>query len=374
MRVRSFWLEPDSVEEFVQIAWKLREGDPRWIPPVRGTLRAHLSEANPFFRYGRIRNFLALRDGRGVGRCSAIIDPRLAAEERPVGMIGHFETELDYATASGLLDASLAWLEGEGVGEVWGPVDFSIFNAYRFKTGGFDREPFWGEPENPPEYPEYFNRYGFEVLEAYTAWDLDEEQVIAVQESTEAAARRKGVADRGYGYRTLDPERLDEELRTLHELAVECFVEHTGYVPISYEEFALWNRSSSLLMDPDIILVFTAPDGEVAGASYKYPDWAPLLRKLDGRVDPDTPGEHLRDVTVDRAVFHTDMVRPPHRRKGVIQGSFARFIAAARARGYTRAVTGLAKAGNPIWGNVLDVAEPSREYALFRIELDRPHR
>lgn len=369
MRVRGFSFEPAGLEAFVQVAWDLRADDPGWVPPIRDSLRAHLSQDNPFFRHGRIRNFLALREGRAVGRCSAIIDERLLDDGRTVGMIGHFEVEEAEATASALLDQAVRWLDEQGISVVWGPMDFSIFNGYRFKTGGFDRAPFLGEPDNPPEYPGHFVRYGFDPFQAYTAWDLDEEQVRAVQEGAAAAAARKEVARHGYSYRPFDVERFDEELRTLHHLTVECFEAHLGYVPISYDEFAFWFRGARLLMDPAITLLFVGPDGRVVGASYKYPDWAPVMRRLDGELDPEGLGALRREVELDRAVYHTDMVRPGHRRRGVIQGSYTRFIEAARSRGYTRAVTGLALAGNPIWAKVLDVAEPSREYALYRLEL-----
>lgn len=369
MRIRSFTHEPEAVEEFVQVAWDLRADDPRWVPPIRASLHAELSETNPFFRHGRIRNFMAVREGRAVGRCSAIVDPRLTAGGAPAGMVGHFEVERDYDTAAALLDHALGWLRDEGAREAWGPFDFSIFNRYRFQTAGFDREPFMGEPDNRHEYPEYFMRYGFEVKERYTAWDLDEEQVVAVQERAEEAADRTATTELGYTYRTLDPDRLEEEMHALYAMAVECFTEHPGYAPVTWEEFAFWNQGSSLLMDPAIILFFMSPDGEVAGASYKYPDWAPLLKRMDGRVDPETLSAHRDAVTIDRAVYHTDMVWPAHRRKGLIHGSFARFIQAARDQGYTRAVTGLARAGHPIWGKVLEVADEVRAYALYRIPL-----
>lgn len=369
MRVRSFELDPDAMAEFVEVPWQIRGEDPDWVPPIRASVRAELSRENPFFRHGRIRNFLALKGARTVGRCSAIIDERLADDGRPVGMIGYFETEPSYATARALLDAAVAWLAAEGMGVVWGPMDFGIFNRYRFKTGGFDLQPFLGEPGNPPFYPRYFERYGFRVLHEYTAWDLDEDQVRAVQADAAEAARRKEVAGRGYSYRAFDPARFDDEVRTLWELTVACFDAHDGYVPITHEEFAFRYRGMRLFMDPAITLLCQGPGGNMVGASYKYPDWAPLMRELDGELDPQLVEEWRERVAVDRAVYHTDMVLPGHRRKGVIQGSFARFIELARARGYTRAVTGLARAGNPVWAKVLDVAEPCRTYALYRIVL-----
>lgn len=369
MRVRSFELEPAAIAEFVEVPWQVRGEDPHWVPPIRASIRSELSRENPFFRHGRIRNFMAVRGTAAVGRCSAIIDERLTDDGRPMGMIGYFEVERSYETASALLQDAVDWLASEGMNVVWGPMDFGIFNRYRFKTGGFDLEPFLGEPGNPPVYPRYFERFGFDVLHAYTAWDLDADQVVAVQTSAAEAARRKEVAERGYTYRAFDPTRFDEEVRTLHEMTVACFDAHPGYVPITHEEFAFWYRGMGLFLDPEIALLCEGPAGDVVGASYKYPDWAPLMRELDGELDPRLVEEWRKGDAVDRAVYHTDMVLPEHRRKGVIQGSFARFIDAARARGYVRAATGLARAGNPIWAKVLSVTEPARTYALYRLVL-----
>lgn len=367
MRVQSFTFEPDGVAEFVDVGRDLREGDPTWIPPIRDTLRTQLSEANPFFRHGRIRNFLVVRGGDPVGRCSAILDERLTRNGRPLGMLGLFEVERSYDTARTLLDAALGWMKEEGVPAVWGPLDFSIFNGYRFKTRGFDRSPFLGEPGNPPEYPAYFERYGFQLLEAFTAWDLTREHVRVLHRNEEEAARRKGVWESGYRYRPFDTDRFHEELEGLHGLAVECFRGHTGFVPLSYEEFAFWNRGARALMDPTITVMIEAPDGELVGASYNYPDMAPLLRELDGELPAGVAGSGPADV--ERAVLHTDMVRPGHRRRGLIHGALARFLEAALSGGYVRMVTGLAKLENAIWAETLKMADREREYAIYRLKL-----
>ena len=78
MRIRSFTFEREEVEEFIGAAWELRRGNPGWIPPIKEGIAAQLSERNPFFAHGRMQSFLAQRDGRSVGRCSAMIDERLS--------------------------------------------------------------------------------------------------------------------------------------------------------------------------------------------------------------------------------------------------------------------------------------------------------
>ena len=368
MEIRAFTFEPREVDLFVESARELRRDDPGWIPPSTSSVRAQLSDRNPFFRHGRSRNFLALRDGLVVGRCSAMLDPRLVLDGVPVGMVGFFEAERDPATATGLLDRAVAWLKGEGARVVWGPIDFSVFNRYRFKTRGFDREPFLGEPHNPPHYPELFTHYGFEPLEVSASWDLKEEHVLDLRQKMEAGAHAKEVAEAGYRYVPFDMQNPEEGFRTIYEMTMDCFTGHTGYVRVSLEEFALWTGGGEAVLEPAGALTIVGPDDHPAGSSYCYPDWARAMRRLDGDFDPARFRALCEEEPADRIVFHTGMVHPDHRLRGLLQGAYVRTIDALRARGCRAGIGALAKLGNPIFERIYGAGERAREYVVYRLE------
>ena len=62
-----------ELRAFVDLPYRLHAGDPQWVPPLRMDMRQRLSrKRNPFFEHGEADYFLALREGRVVGRVAAV--------------------------------------------------------------------------------------------------------------------------------------------------------------------------------------------------------------------------------------------------------------------------------------------------------------
>ena len=71
---------------------------------------------NPFFEHARAEYFLALRDGRPVGRITAQVDDHFQSfQDNRWGWFGFFECEDDPEAAQALLDRAEQWLRGAGL-------------------------------------------------------------------------------------------------------------------------------------------------------------------------------------------------------------------------------------------------------------------
>ena len=371
MEIQAFFDDQEAMAAFLELPGRLYASNPDWIPPLRQSIAAQLNpSANPFFRYGKAMSFLAHSDGRVQGRCTAFYDPRLLHADEPIGMVGFFEVEDHDDVSAALLDRARDWLREQGAKVLWGPMNFGIFGSYRFKTKGFDRSPFMGEPLNPPYYPAHFQQYGFSLLEASACWDLDEDHVRAIRDNMAAGYDADAVASAGYSYRPFEMDRYDADMKVFYDLTMQCFTAHTGFVRISYEEFAFWNQSMRLLMEPSVVSIICAPGGGYAGAGYCYPDYAEVLRRLDGDADmAKLSSLRQQHPPPDRLIFHTGMSVPQHRLKGLLQGCYLTAIDNALARGITRGVGAFAKLGNPVFERIYGVAERSREYAVYSMPL-----
>ena len=155
-------------KRFIDFPYELYDGDRQYIHSFRSTIEKELDqEVNPFFSYGKGVYFLADDKGKTVGRAAAFINPKmnytldndnrtstkLNTGKEEVGTVGYFESVDDYAVTEQLLDAACAWLSGQGCTVVLGPMNYSIWNKYRFKTAQV------GERSRIQEYPEMvFNR------------------------------------------------------------------------------------------------------------------------------------------------------------------------------------------------------------------------
>src|SRR6266568_3829189 len=111
--------------EFVQLPWSLYAGDRNWVPPLlfdqRGLVGFH---RHPFYDDGEAQAFVAYRQGRPVGRISAIVNRAHNRQHRENrGFFGFFESIDDQEVAAGLFDAVREWFSRRGITQIRGPMN-----------------------------------------------------------------------------------------------------------------------------------------------------------------------------------------------------------------------------------------------------------
>ena len=63
-----------KINDFINFPVDIYKDDAAWIAPLKLERRLHFSRLNPFFQHASWQAWLALRDGRVVGRICAQID------------------------------------------------------------------------------------------------------------------------------------------------------------------------------------------------------------------------------------------------------------------------------------------------------------
>ena len=121
----------EDLDRFVELPWSIYTPDSLWVPNLKKQDRELLSPGeHPFWKTARRELFLALRDGRPVGRISAIVDEKYNAYagER-CGAFGFFECQDDREAAHALLQAAHDWLRRQGMAFMRGPLNPSTSMA-----------------------------------------------------------------------------------------------------------------------------------------------------------------------------------------------------------------------------------------------------
>jgi hypothetical protein len=357
MEIRDVGHDDARLAAFVELPYELHGADPTWIPPLRASVRRKASGDDPFFRHGRQRSFLAFEGGAVAGRCTASVDQGLVCKGEPAGAIGAFEARSWHA-AEALLDAGRDWLRGEGLRRVVGPMDLSIWNAYRFMTRGFDTVPFHGEPRNPPSYPDYFARWGFEPLARWSSWDLTRSDLEQLRELADELV----APTPGFRFRRFDPSRFDEEIRRVHQVFMEGFASNVGFSPIPEDEFAEVNGALRVTIVPELTVLAETEDGECIAFGYAYPDVADVMRRMRGELDMTALAQAAHGRSTGRVVLFAWVVNPAYRMKGVATVIGQQLVHAVLDRGVNRAIGALAKEGPEPY---TVIGEPSREYVLY---------
>ena len=142
------------MREFIELPFRVHANAPQWVPPLRLERRLFLNRrVNAFFTHGDAQLFLALRDGRVVGRISAQIDHAYNAHHDVAwGWFGFLELEDDPELMPALLDAAEGWLRERGCERMVGPMDFTMNDESGIVIEGHERVPMIKQPWHPPYY------------------------------------------------------------------------------------------------------------------------------------------------------------------------------------------------------------------------------
>lgn len=182
-----------EAREFLLLPRRLGGWRVGWVmPPLSRTRMMFDPRRNGALSAWEVARFLALREGRPVGRIAAALpkpaalppDPLLAyAGGRPgpgwrregAGGEGHFgflALERDPAVLGALLDAAAAWLRARGAERMSGPFDFTINHEAGALVAGFGLPGSIGTPANPAWLPRLIEEAGLARATDLLAFDL----------------------------------------------------------------------------------------------------------------------------------------------------------------------------------------------------------
>lgn len=353
-------------EAFLAVAHAVYRGDPNYCPPVEKSVMASVARTDFL---GAQRVCVAMSGGSPVARLVARRSELRDEGGRPYGLIGFFEALEDGESVRELFRTALAWLDGQGVGEVVGPMDGDTWHSYRLNVGPWDEPPFLLEPYNPPYYPGLWEESGFTVHERYFSSRL--EDPAAAMRSLEA--KRRAVDEAGYVLQPLRLDRFENELGRFHALSCRIFRDNFLYSDIALERFVEIYRGARRLLDPDLVTFAVAPDGTDAGFLFAYPDRFRAVAAMKGRRGPLAALSFLAlRGRADAVNLKSLGVVTEHRRSGLGAALMHQGYRVAARKGYDKVNLCLYIEGNPSGGLEGGLARPLREYRLYSRSAAQP--
>ncbi len=272
--------------QFVDLAWTINGEDENWIPPLRRNLEELVGfRKHPFHDFATVRNWLAWRDGKPVGRISGIVNPthnEKYHEKR--GFFGFFESIDDQEVADGLFDTVRAWLGEQGMTDLRGPVNPSLNYEIGLLIDGFDSPPTFMMTHNLPYYARLIENYGFgKAQDLYAFWGhvdmlstLDKKLEFIVNEAT-----KRFKID----LRFLDRSRFREELQTFLHIYNASLDGTWGFTPLSQGEIEHVGASMRHLVVPELTTIAEV-DGKPVAAAFGLLDYNPRIKQINGRLFP----------------------------------------------------------------------------------------
>lgn len=281
-QIRVVPVRSDSdIWRFIDVAYEVYRDDLAWVPPLRLERRLQFSRFNPFFEHGRWQAWIALRDGRPVGRISAQVDSLQRAHHgADSGQFGLLEAVDDAAVFAGLFSAAESWLREQGARQITGPFNLSINQECGLLVEGFQRPPVVMMPHGRPWFAGHVEALGYVPVKDMLAYWVS--TTFTPPRVMEQLLRRYGRACR---LRVLRRNRMAEELEILRDLFNDAWSGNWGFVPFTRAEFAEIGASLRLLV-PDDFVQIAELDGEPVAFIVALPNINEAAADLGGHLLP----------------------------------------------------------------------------------------
>ena len=261
------------------------EGYENWVCPLDNDILAIFDpNKNKKFNNGEaIRYYVLDSDsGKAVGRIAAFYDrDNLDEYDQPTGGCGFFESIDCQQVADMLFDACREWLASKGMEAMDGPINFGSRDAWwGLLVEGFEYQPLYTNPYNPPYYKALFENYGFQNFFNQNTYVWRAEDGVLSEVALEKAHRV--LANPEYqirDVRNIDLSQAAEHLRIIYNKAWALF---TGVNPMTEAEAQKLMRTLKPIIDPNLIY-FAYHNDEPIGFFVMVPDLNCIIGKFKGR-------------------------------------------------------------------------------------------
>lgn len=275
-----------EIKQFIKFPWEVYKDYPNWVPPLIFDMKNRLNRnKDPFFEFGDAAFFLAIRDGKVVGRVTAHTNSlHVEFHNRNDGFFGYYECLNDNEASQALMKAAEDWLRKKGMTKIIGPENYTIYDEICFMLTGWDADPPTPvilENYNPPYYIDLMEKAGYKKEIDWYAFMVGEDTEIK-----EVFFRIKDrLLKQGFVFRPVIFKKIKEETEKVKKIVHGAWAENWGHFPYSDRQFEQIAKGLKLIMDPRVCFM-VEKDGESAGCSVSLPDINPSLKKMNGRLFP----------------------------------------------------------------------------------------
>jgi GNAT superfamily N-acetyltransferase len=257
------------------------------------TLSPWTKDPNGAFEFCDVEYYMALRDGKVVGRVAAIINRRYNEQwQRPCVRFGWFDFVDDQEVSAALLKAVEDYGRKNGMKEIIGPLGFTDMDPEGMLTYGFNELNTMATLYNYDYYPRHMEKMeGYEKDNDYVEY-----KVYVPKDGVPAKFRR--VAE-------LTMERYNLHIRKLtkkdifgpeqyghkvFEVINGTFGHLYGYSKLSEKQMDQYVNMYFKVIDLELVTVledWNTPDHKCIGVGISYPSLTRALQKCkNGRLFP----------------------------------------------------------------------------------------
>ena len=307
-----------QVGRFVELPHRIYATCAQWVPPLNIDAYNQLNrKKHPFHEHSEVDFFLAVRDGRDVGRI-AVIDNKPFNQYHNTHKANFylFECEDDEAAAAALFATAFDWAGARGLDSVVGPKGMGPLDGYGILVFGHEhRQTMTMLNYNHAYYQRLVESQGFEKEVDFVSCYLPADKFQIPQRVAQIAER---VMQRGH----LEVKRFRNKRELLKwagrigKAYNDAFVHNWEYYPLSAREIDFVVDNIMTIADHRLIKIITHGE-QVVGFLFAFHDVSAALQRARGKLLP----FGLFDILLEMRRTHTVAVNgmgilPEHQGRG----------------------------------------------------------
>jgi hypothetical protein len=276
-----------QVNRFIEVPFQFYKDCPQWVPPIRLDVAASLNKMkHPFFEHSDGDFFIAVREGRPVGRI-AVLENRRYNEYHGTrrSQFYYFECEENLETAKALFETAYDWSKSRNLDTIMGPKGLGPLDGYGVLVDGFEhRQMMTMMNYNHPYLPQFLEKMGFEK-------EVDFISCYAATSTFILPERIHRIAERVQQRGTLQVKKFKDK-RELVEWAPrigqaynKAFTQNWEYYPLTEREIDFVIGNIMTVANPKLIKVITHGE-DVVGFLFAFSDISAALQRSGGRLLP----------------------------------------------------------------------------------------
>ncbi len=271
-----------NINRFLHVSYGIYQNDRLWVAPLLSDLKKVFADANPLFDHAELQLWVAVRDGRDVGRIAGVVDRNFNSYQKAnAAFFGFFECINDREVAHALMDAAMNWARSRGLTRILGPLNPTTNEEGGLLVNGFDSSPVFMMTYNPPYYAELIAGEGFVKAKDLLAYFFNLANTPMNRFERIAAKFQRREPDI-----TITPIRKRNLAKCLTKVKAvynEAWQDNWGFVPMTDAEVDFMAARLKPLLTEGLAYVAETPQ-EPVGFLLAMPDFNQAFKPLKGRL------------------------------------------------------------------------------------------
>lgn len=311
-----------ELKRFIRFNYEFYKDNPYSVPDLYDDMLNTFSpKKNAAFEFCEADYFLALRDGKIVGRVAAIINRRANETwNRKTVRFGWIDFIDDMEVSTALIDTVKQWGQERGMTEIEGPLGFTDMDAEGMLVEGFDQLSTMATIYNYPYYPQHMERLGLSK-----SADWVEMKIYVPDAIPEKHRRISDIIAKRYNLhiRKLKSKKEVRQSGVAHDifrLINDAYTPLFGYSRMTERQIDQYVKMYVPVLDLRMVSIVENEQNEIVAVGISMASLSRALQKAKGRLLP-FGWYHLLKALMWKRPKVLDLllvaVRPDYQGKGV---------------------------------------------------------